>query len=105
MIILFGKGFKDLDGEEIPDVKGKTATLRGLAIDALLAQYQDEQNLGGEEKLKRWELASKIKNSPDPVEVSAEEVVLIKKLVGKAYGVLVVGQAWKYLEGEKDGVK
>ena len=105
MVILFDVGFKDLDGAEVPNDKGTAATLRGVTIEALLAQFTDEPNLGGEEKLTRWELASKIKNSPDPINVTVEELTLIKKLVGKAYGILIVGQAWKYLEGEKDGVK
>jgi len=100
MTVLLGKGLVTLDGEVILDQKSEPATVRGVAIEALFATFKDEENLSGEEKLKRWELASKIKASPDPVELAVEEVALLKKLIGKAYGALIVGQAWKVLEGE-----
>ena len=100
MQVLMGKIFTDLDGKEIPSQNGKPATLGGVSVDALLATFQDEQNLSGEEKLKRWELAVKIKNGVDPVELSVEEIALIKKLIGKAYGPLISGQAWQMLEGK-----
>jgi hypothetical protein len=87
---------KDFDGKVIPSASGKPATVKGVVIDALIATYQDEANLGGEEKLKRWELASKI-NKGD-FDLTAEDIVLAKKLVGKAYGPLVVGQVWNILE-------
>jgi hypothetical protein len=87
---------KDFDGKVIPSASGKSAKVKGVVIDALIATYQDEANLGGEEKLKRWELASKI-NKGD-FDLTAEDIVLAKKLVGKAYGPLVVGQVWNILE-------
>ena len=99
MIVFLGKGLFTLDGEILPDMKGEPATVRGVAIEALFAQFKDEENLSGEEKLKRWELASKIKADPDPVDLTVEEVALLKKLIGKAYGAIIVGQAWKVLEG------
>ena len=55
----------------------------------------------GEEKLKRWELALKIKNSSDPVDVTVEEASLLKKLLTRIYGTIVVGQAYKLLEDTK----
>jgi len=100
MTVLLGKGLVTLDGEVILDQKNEPATVRGVAIEALFATFKDEENLSGEEKLKRWELASKIKINPDPVELKVEEIALLKKLIGKAYGALIVGQAWKVLEGE-----
>ena len=100
MTVFLGKGLVTLDGEVILDQKNEPATVRGVAIEALFATFKDEENLSGEEKLKRWELASKIKASSDPVELVVEEVALLKKLIGKAYGTLIVGQAWRILEGE-----
>ena len=100
-LINFDTEFKDMEGEVIKQPSGKNATLRGAAVDALLAQFQDEQNLSGEEKLKRWTLAKHIVKSKDaPCEVTAEDISLIKKLIAKAYGALVVGQAWEILEGK-----
>jgi len=99
MQLLLGKELLDLEGKAIPSQPGKLATVRGVCIEALLATYNDEAQLAGEEKLKRWELAVKIKNAVDPVEITVEETSLIKLLVGKAYSPLVVGQVWKILEG------
>lgn len=100
MTVFMGVGLKDLNDREIPGSDGNPATVRGVVMDALVAAYQDEAQLSGEEKLKRWELAMKIKNATDPTELSAEEISLAKKLVGKAYGALVVGQVWSVLEGK-----
>lgn len=88
----------DLSGTAINDSEGKPAALRGVVIDALLAQFKDEPNLSGEEKVKRFILAEKIFRGE--TEVSAEDVSLIKKLIGKAYNPLIVGQAWQILEGK-----
>jgi hypothetical protein len=100
MQVVMSKVFTDLDGVEVAGANGKPGTLRGITIDALLAVFQDEQNLSGEEKLKRWELAVKVKTTPDPVELAAEEISLIKKLIGKAYSALIVGQSFHFLEGK-----
>jgi len=78
--------------------KVRPVTLRTAVVNALLAQFQDEKSLSGEEKLKRWDLARKVHGGCDTLEV--EEVALIKTLVGKAYGVAVVGPVYTMLEGD-----
>ena len=60
MKVNFDKQLVSLDGEVILDTKGNPAVLRGVAIDALLAVFGDEQNLAGEEKLKRYIVAEKV---------------------------------------------
>jgi len=66
--------------------------------EALLASYEDEKSLSGEEKASRYTLALAIHASVEPLDLKAEDVVLIKKLVAKGYGPLIVGQAWMLLE-------
>ena len=90
-------GEKNLMGQDIL-VDGPPLTLRVVCQNALVAMYQDEQQLSGEDKLKRWELAVKIKKSPEPCELSTEDVVLVKKLIGKMYIPAISGQAWQLLE-------
>lgn len=90
-------GEKNLMGQDIL-MNGPALTLRTVSQNALVAVFQDEQHLSGEDKLKRWELAMKVKRSPDPVDLTTDEVVLIKKLIGKAYGPVISGQAWQLLE-------
>ncbi len=98
MKVNFSKELVDLNGKAINDTTGKPATLKGVSIDALMAVFQDEQNLSGEEKLKRYKLAVKISSGES--EVSVEEISMVKKLIGKAFGALVVGQCWEILEGK-----
>lgn len=73
--------------------------LKHIAVEALLAQFQDEPNLPGEKKMKRYALAEKI-SVPGEVELEVEEVALLKDLIGKAFGPAVVGPAFKVIEGK-----
>lgn len=90
-------GEKNLMGADIM-IDGPEVTLKSVAIAALTAIFDDERNLSGEEKVKRWELAMKVKNGGDLVELRTDEIVMIKKLIGKAFGPVVCGQAWQILE-------
>ena len=100
MIILFNRVLMDFEGEEIKTDKKQVLTLKITTVNALLATFSDEANLSGEDKLKRFELAQVVNASTDPVDLIAEDVALIKKLIAKAYATLIVGQAWKMLEGQ-----
>lgn len=81
-------------GQPLPDNVG---TLREVCVGALLAVYADEQALAGEEKFRRYKLAERV--SPGGVqEVSAEEVALLKKLIGKNWPPAVLGPAYEALE-------
>lgn len=98
MLVAIDNELRDFDGQTINDPKGQPARVRGVCIDALLAAFQDEPSLAGEEKLKRFQLALKVKESNSVADLTAEEITLIKKLVGKAYAPIVVGQVWTILE-------
>ena len=101
MQVNMNKVLVDMLDREIKGEEGVPITLRLVSMNALCLAFEDERNLGGEEKLKRWELALRIKNSSESVQVTAEELALIKKVVAKAYAPLVSGQAWKLLEETK----
>ena len=72
--------------------------LKDATIEALLAP---EENLSGEEKAKRYLMATRIYANPEGPDFSLEELGIIKKVIGKGYGPLVVGQAWGMLERDK----
>lgn len=94
---------KTLDGEPLKEDHNGTARdvlLSRLAVNALLVNYHDEQSLSGEEKVKRFKLAQQINDADGDVEVTAEQVSLLKSLIAKGYTPLVVGQAYEILEGE-----
>lgn len=116
MEVLMNQVLMDLDGKPVPsgyDKEGNPApnspplTFRRAARVALTANYRDELgNLSSDEMLKRSDLADKIKPETDPVTLTADEAVLIKKLIGKFYGTLIYGQAHRMIEaqtGKKEG--
>ncbi len=129
MQINFNLALKDLDGNPIPRKlniqqcpkcgfrEGKIEsmgelTLKALSTDALNAIFQDEQGRGisGEEKAKRGLLAIRIYANPEKIDLTTEEISMIKMLVAKIASPLVYFQALeildpaetKKLRGEKD---
>lgn len=99
MKIDFNIELKNMDGEVLRD-GDKVLTLGAASINALMSTYPDEKNVSGEDKLKRYDLSLRIKNSDISSDYKSEEITLIKKLIGKAFTPLVVGQAYKILEGD-----
>ena len=98
MKINFEQVLVDLDGDPIKDDTKKDsrdATLGSVARNALLARFPDEQNLSGDEQFHRYELASFTKGGHD---WPAEDVALLKKLISKAYGPLIIGRSYELIE-------
>lgn len=81
-------------GQPLPEPAN---TLGGVSVAALLGSYADEQGLSGEEKFHRYQLAERI-HAGSVQEVSAEEVALLKKLIGKNWPPAVLGPAYEALE-------
>lgn len=117
MKIDFNYQFKTLDGkviperpdEEIVDKDGKKTTkkyppftLRKVCENVLLAPETGEngevKEMSGEEKAKRYGLAKRIYTGKVLVDLQAEEIVLLKKLIGKIYPTLTTGQAFEILD-------
>ena len=74
-------------------------TLRKAACDALGAQFEDEKDLLGTDKVKRMDLALRLM-AKDEVILAAEDIVLLKTVVNKGFrSPLVVGRAYAVLEG------
>ena len=89
-----------LAGEPIKATADTILTVGAVCIEALLASHEDDKAVSGDEKLKRYRLASRISKNA-VVGLSSEDVVLVKYLIARAYGPLVVGQTWELLEGER----
>lgn len=110
MAIDFTQPIKAQDGTVPKSDSGSVPTLGKICEDALIASYKDEidpttgkEIITPEEKYRRWKLAQKLHG--DNVKLSPEDLALIKKLVGKAYGPLIVGQAWTMLDPSLDDGK
>ena len=103
MKIDFNKVLKDIKGMPMVQQGTKTPSdLRYVSVEALLATYQNELDISGEEKLKRYTLATKVQDSNGACDVTIEEVALIKELIGKCFSPLTVGRSYALLEGETE---
>jgi len=72
-------------------------SLKQACVNALLAN-NDEVKVSGTEKFNRYELAKKIKDSKGVVDLTVEELSLLKTLIGDSYTTLIAGQCWNLLE-------
>ncbi len=78
-------------------VEAQAATLRLVCTSALVGQFRDEQgNLKEDEHVKRYALAMKIYNEDKP-DLGSDDAVLIKRLVAKMRGPLIVAQVCQVL--------
>lgn len=100
----FSAILRDFDGEPIRDTLDgrpedgphRDLTLGLACRHALCAGFPDEQNVGGEEKFRRASLAFAI--SEGKPTIKAEDLALIKRLLGKLYGAVVVFRAYPLLD-------
>lgn len=90
----------DLDNEAMKNPKGNVATLRWICCEALLSPHPKEQDLDQLEKVKRFQLAKRI-SKDDKVELSVDELALLKRLVGQGFPPLVVGLVCEMVEKAK----
>lgn len=103
MKINFDSKLTDLKGNTIKEnIDGKEveSTLKDPCLNALLADVKKPQNAPietGRDKFKKYNLAKKISEG-GVVDITAEEITLIKEQLGLAYSALVVGMCWDVLE-------
>ncbi len=72
--------------------------LRDVLILALGVPPEDRKVLSGHDKRRLWRLANLI-STADEVDLSAEEVVLLKEGIDRAYPwPFIVGQVWDLLD-------
>jgi hypothetical protein len=95
-----------LDGPEPPDGEKderNPVTLKTVACNALMSM-DPQAKMTGEEKVMRYDLATRIVKADADEVYKAEEIVLLKKVIGEGFAPMIVGQAFKILdaaEGDK----
>lgn len=100
MKINFSQILKNHKGTNIKNELGEEVKLSAPCVNALNLLFEDEKGLSGDDKFKRYKLSLKI-DSDDEVDVTAEDIALIKKVVGKGYPPNIVGIVYDTLEGAK----
>ena len=88
-------------GQPMKDRDGKDATLRWACCEALTATFQDEKNLSGEDKIKRYVLAGRIFENDNP-DLTVKEVALVIELVAKAFSTPIAAPALMILDPAAD---
>lgn len=83
------------------NTRGGDLALGDVCCVALQAQLPDEQNLSGAEKVKRFKLAVAIANG-GVQDLKAEDISLLKTMIGKCYGTAIVGRAYELLDPVAD---
>jgi len=87
--------------EIITSAKEKEVDLKMVCTTALLGSYGDER-IDGYEKSERGGLAQEIYNAIQEIDLSSEQITLLKMVIGKAFGPLVVSKAYEILDPVKD---
>jgi len=101
MKIDFTQTLKTMSGEVMKDMDEKNeavdATLKMAVVNALLAPQKEQES--GVDKIKKYELAKMVFKAEGEVDVTAEDITLIKKAVEKAFpSPIIVGQVNEMLE-------
>jgi hypothetical protein len=102
MKIDFSTVITELDGTVAKDGE-KIVTLAKLAIPALINPLADAsgrpEQLDAEMKVKLAKLAQDIHSSADkPLDLTVEDVALIKQRIGRAFSQVAVMRAWELLD-------
>jgi len=100
-------GEKDENGN--PKMKQVDMTLKRVCQNVLLIEKRDTTGRGKpvppEEKFNRHNLALKIYSADDEIDLSIDDVKLLKDLIGELGTPLVIGQAWPILDPPAKEVK
>ena len=103
----FNQPVLDMDDAEIQsqgeDGAVETLRLGDVCVNSLMATLQDDPSADGTVKLKRFNLARKIKGRIDEdyqsVQLNSKNKTMILDMAGKVYGTMIYGRLHEALEG------
>lgn len=97
MKIDFSKEILDLENNAVKSEAGEVVTLKSVSTTALLNPRAGVEP-NADAAVKKFSLAMTIHGAKGPVDLKAEEVVLLKASIGAIYAPLVVGRAFELLD-------
>lgn len=89
------KGFEK-DIMYLDEAEQKPRTLQFTIIEAVLTPKEKDTP---QQKMDKYRIFQKIEKANKEIELTAEEITMIKQLIGESKPPLIVGQAWDMLEG------
>ena len=78
-----------------PDVRGAPMTLRDVCINSILTLCKSD---GERKKRNKWRLFKKLRVVTGEIELTEEEIRIIKKSIARLQPPLVMGQCFEMLE-------
>lgn len=97
-LVDFSRVFKTLKGKDVIGESGCGLTLEELSCNLLVGMQEEDKNVSGSDKVKRYKLAQRISGAEKPVGLDSEEITLLKDLFGRSASPLIVGQAFEWLD-------
>lgn len=83
--------------EPLKDEKGNNLTFKLVAINSILRPMQNDDE---KVKVNKYEIYEKLRNANVEVELSVDDITLLKKCIGLVQPQLIVGQCFKMIEGK-----
>ena len=91
---------KNINGDDLiePNEKGEVqpVLLRTVLVNALMIPVEKDT---GVQKVEKYSLAIDIQKN-DEIEITAEQATMLKEVVGKPYGPVIVGPVFNLLDGK-----
>jgi hypothetical protein len=95
----FSQEIVDFDGLPMKHpTEDRPLTLRDTAVLGLIAPFEDEKTMDAGLKFKRALLAEDIHRSEGDLPLKAEDISIIKKVIGKAFAPTVILAAWRLVD-------
>lgn len=99
------KTLVNLDGTDAKDETGTILTFKPILVNSAMFEAPQEQGqaakrLSGTEQIKRYSLGKKLFKATDSVDITAEEVTLLKENVALLYPIGITAQTLDFLEGK-----
>jgi hypothetical protein len=85
----------DEKGEAIVEGALPEANLRDVCVGAILTPVKDETQ---EQKWEKYEIFKKLRDSKIEVDLTIEQLNIVKTCIGKFYPQLIMGQCFELLE-------
>ena len=86
-----------VDDKGRPKVKDVPMTLGIVAVMGLVNEREGE-DLTGMQKFENYALAQRIYGATGALDLSAEQVVVVKERIGQMFSPAVIGSAWPMLD-------
>lgn len=102
MKINFDTPILSIDGKPIKKDADAIFTLRDVCVSAILADTPEVQKMDAKTKRALGHLADRIFGCKEPINLPAEDIVLLKDAIPRAYGVLTTTRALDILDGEDE---